>query len=323
MRGSWKGSSAVVEALLNHGASVSIADDIGLTALLLAAQNPNLAVTRMLVKAGADLEAKTTSCGSTPLHLATNGGHWEVIRTLIEAGANPNSLMADGSTALLLAAARGCGASIRELLQGKADPTVGGRMHTPSSVPFLPLDAAVQGGHLEAVRELIRQLGLEGCWGPTKGVRALSLAANEGHLEILATLRDAGVVDRDAAALMTAVGNGRMASAKLLLKQDWGTAKGRAYVNTRPIDGDGATLLCFCCPQGTFQVCFPRMMRLLIDAGADTTSPVFLPDGGVLDNLTPLDFVSHHLRKKKDMMAFPSRTNSRKGWRPPAACYSK
>ena len=133
----------------------------------------------MLLKAGSDPEAKTASTGSTPMHMAIKAGHPEAIRMLFEAGANPNSRMDDGMTALYRAAEQGCVACTRELLRGKVDPTLGAPMESNDlpegrSVPvYAPLDATVGSGHFGAMRELIQKLGLEGCGGATRGEQAL------------------------------------------------------------------------------------------------------------------------------------------------------
>lgn len=290
MHGTWRGSSSVVRLLLSNGASVSAVDVDGFSALLLSIQRRHLAVTKMLLTAGADKEAKTASCGSTSLHLAVSSMQPEAVRVLIEAGANPDSRSSDGPTPILLAAYNGAVACIRELLRGKADPTLGMTRATPyNDAPFIPLDAAAQNRHLEAVRELLQRVGIEGCGGATRGENALDLAGRQECLEIMATLTDAGVVDRNGSALRGAIGCGCEASAKFLLRQQEG-ATGR-YVSRR--HRDGTTPLFFCFPLATAVGCFPRMVRLLVDAGADTTSPIAIEHQG--SSATPLEFVSHYL----------------------------
>lgn len=305
MHGTWKGSSSVVGTLLSNGASVAFADDEGCTALILSVQRHHLTITKMLLEAGADTEAKTTSDssnGSTSLHLAVKSRQPEAIRALIEAGANPNSRSSDGTTPLLLAAYQGCVACIRELLRGKADPTLG--ITTPSVGSFIPLDAAAQNGHLDAVRELLQQVGLEGCGGPTRGESALDFAGRQERLEIMATLTDAGVADRNGLALVGATGCGREASVKFLLQQQEG-ATGR-YVNRR--NRDGATPLLSCFPLSSAEACYPRMVRLLVDAGAHTTSSI------VIDHefsAIPLEFVAHYLQAGFEGIPFTKEQSNR------------
>lgn len=48
-------------------------------------------VTKLLVKAGAELEAVMSSIGATPLHLAAEEGCVEAITALVEAGVKPSN----------------------------------------------------------------------------------------------------------------------------------------------------------------------------------------------------------------------------------------
>lgn len=64
-------------------------------------------MTKLLVKAAADLEATISNIGGTPLHLAAEGGRPEIMGVLIEAGANPNNRLLDGATPLYRAAQDG------------------------------------------------------------------------------------------------------------------------------------------------------------------------------------------------------------------------
>jgi ankyrin repeat protein len=52
-----------------------------------AAQNGQLANCRLLIEIGAQLEAKTSD-GWTPLHLAAERGHVEIVRLLCNRGAD-------------------------------------------------------------------------------------------------------------------------------------------------------------------------------------------------------------------------------------------
>lgn len=64
--------------------------------------------TKLLLKAGSDLDAKTTRSGCTLLNLAAEEGRTEVVSVLIEAEADPNSISADSSTRLRCKRRCGC-----------------------------------------------------------------------------------------------------------------------------------------------------------------------------------------------------------------------
>lgn len=71
----------------------------GHTALYLAARGGHAEVARVLVEAGADVNIPQRR-GLTPLHTAVLNGHAEVARVLVEAGADVNARTEAGSTAL-------------------------------------------------------------------------------------------------------------------------------------------------------------------------------------------------------------------------------
>ena len=65
-------------------ADVDKVDDKGCTPLIMAAQNGHMEVVRFLVEEGkADVDKATTDDGSTPLLLAAQKGHTEVVRFLV------------------------------------------------------------------------------------------------------------------------------------------------------------------------------------------------------------------------------------------------
>ena len=291
------GHSRVARILLNKGADVGVRIADGGTALHISAEQGHLAISKMLVNAGANLEVATTTQGSTPLHAAAQEGHVGVMSVLIEAGANPNSRRLDGSTPLYIAAQRGHLDAMRVLLRAKANPLLTRTDH--NGTVCAPLDAAAQKGHLDMVRALVEQFGIEGCGSTSVVARALLLATAHQHLDIMTVLMDAGVVDTGTA-LINAAAKGRELSVKFLLQQE---KKKRsddfpAYVNFR--DNCGRTPLLYAFGISSYSPPSPRIVRLLIDAGADTTSSVGFTDteGEVEFTEKPLNIVSGMLREK-------------------------
>ena len=81
------GSSRAVRVLLYREANVSVTDDDVTTLGTIPLKNGYHDVTVELIKAGADLEARTSN-GTTPLHKAARNGRSEVVAALIAAGAD-------------------------------------------------------------------------------------------------------------------------------------------------------------------------------------------------------------------------------------------
>lgn len=96
-----------VRSLLEEGAEVNMAQSDGMTALHWAAELGNVDLVRLLVDAGADLEAPTRIGDLTPLHIGAELGQSGTVRALLEAGANAESRNANGTTPLHFAALSG------------------------------------------------------------------------------------------------------------------------------------------------------------------------------------------------------------------------
>jgi quinoprotein dehydrogenase-associated probable ABC transporter substrate-binding protein len=105
MWATWGDSPALVEMLLAHHAKLAATDHDGLTPLGVAAQNGKAKAARVLLEAGADVNAPVAKGGYTPLMLAAISGSNELATSLIEHGAKVNAANPGGVTALMIAAA--------------------------------------------------------------------------------------------------------------------------------------------------------------------------------------------------------------------------
>lgn len=104
---------------------------------------------KYLIKAGAEVNSPSkNSLGVTPLQSAVAGGHLEIIRLLLEAGASPNVRERGGSTPLHTAAYNGDVEIVRSLIFGGADLEAVNGDHEK------PLDIALKSGHDEVVKLL-------------------------------------------------------------------------------------------------------------------------------------------------------------------------
>ena len=92
----------------------NIAWDMMRTALIEAAIGGWTDIVRLLVEAGADVDARDFS-GGTALTMAALKGHTDIVRILRDAGADLTIVDVDGRTALMWATSNGFNAIIRLL----------------------------------------------------------------------------------------------------------------------------------------------------------------------------------------------------------------
>lgn len=124
-----QGTSGAIKALAEHGAVVDARDPYGNTALALAVltDTENYDIIRALVEVGADVNT-TNNDGLTPLMLALSHYHQpdkdvERINALLSVGADPNLHTKEGLCALTFAAQKGWSyPAIHALLLGGAGP---------------------------------------------------------------------------------------------------------------------------------------------------------------------------------------------------------
>jgi hypothetical protein len=87
-----------------------------------AASENNAKAIGVLVKAGADIHAKSASGMFTPLLFAVRGGHLDATRALLDAGADVNERLPDGMSALVLAVYNAHYEMAAALIERGADP---------------------------------------------------------------------------------------------------------------------------------------------------------------------------------------------------------
>jgi hypothetical protein len=117
----------VVAFLLENGANINdkeYRDLIDQTPLIIAAQNGCTDIVRILLDAGANIEHKNDQ-GENALISAAQEGHIDTVKLLLEAGADINQSNSDGETSLDLAIRLRQKKELIELLREKTDGAMG------------------------------------------------------------------------------------------------------------------------------------------------------------------------------------------------------
>jgi ankyrin repeat protein len=226
-----------------HGATPTVPHRHRVTALMLASRSGKLPEVRSLLAASASMRGSEgldaqSARGCTALLMAAEEGHAEVIRTLVEHGADVNLATEGGMT---------------------------------------PLIAACENRHLDAVTALLRDRGAHHGAGSrasieahtTTGVSALTACCSHGDAEALKALISAGAsvvlpspVD-GFTPLMAVAKGGHLALCKLLHEQ-------RAAVDQKC--DDGRTALMIACQQG-----HAEMARQLLSMAAAVDARTHAP----------------------------------------------
>jgi ankyrin repeat protein len=148
------------------------------TQLLLAARKGSLRRVSLLIKAGADIEARNRD-GWTPLLLSVRQGHIEVASLLLKAGANVNAKTKFDWTALHLAAKKGLEDLTRQLL------TLGANVHAGNGNGWTALHCAVDEDE-PAIVKLLLDAGADPNARDYGKCTPLSLAMKQGSKEVQA-----------------------------------------------------------------------------------------------------------------------------------------
>ncbi|CAI5438376.1 unnamed protein product [Caenorhabditis angaria] len=213
----------------NRGVLTAI-DHNGFTCAHIAAMKGSLAVVRelMMIDKAMVIQAKTKTLEATTLHMAAAGGHANIVKILLENGANAEDENSHGMTALHLGAKNGFISILEAFDQnlwrrcsrktglnalhiaayyGNSDFVNEMVKHVPATIRseppiynhhvnkefsteygFTPLHLAAQSGHDSLVRMLLNQGVQVDATSTTMNVIPLHLAAQQGHIAVVGML---------------------------------------------------------------------------------------------------------------------------------------
>ena len=132
-----QGDSAAARHLLTgQKLDVNVAQGDGMTPLHWAAHHDDLETARLLLAAGANVNAETRLGGITPLFMACTNGNPHIIALLLKSGASAKAVKSNGTTALMIAAASGSTDSVKTLLDAGADINATEKAHGQTALMF-------------------------------------------------------------------------------------------------------------------------------------------------------------------------------------------
>ncbi|XP_027754010.1 ankyrin repeat and SOCS box protein 3 [Empidonax traillii] len=213
------GALDCLRVLLEAGADLNDATTDATTPLFLAVENKHTEVVKFLLQHGANIEGPHCWSGWNSLHQASFQGSTEIMEILLERGASKNCRDDFGITPLFVAAQYGQLESLRLLVSHGAD------LNCQAKDRATPLLIAAQEGHLECVKLLLAAGADPNLYcNEDKWQLPIHAAAEMGHVKILELLIP--VTDRicdkgkgKLSPVYSAIYGGDEACLELLLKQ--------------------------------------------------------------------------------------------------------
>uniref|UniRef100_A0A8C3AIP6 Kinase D interacting substrate 220 n=1 Tax=Cyclopterus lumpus TaxID=8103 RepID=A0A8C3AIP6_CYCLU len=241
---------AAIKAHLDKFKDVDSRSDNGQTPLMVAAEQGHLEIVQELIRRGSNVNLDDVDCW-TALISAAKEGQIEVVRELLENNANLEHRDMGGWTALMWGAYKGRTEVVQLLLEKGANPNITGQYSV------YPIIWASGRGHAEIVHLLLQHGAKVNC-SDKYGTTPLIWAARKGHFDsVMHLLANGADVDQEGANSMTAlivgVKGGFTEVVKELLKRN-------PTVNMT--DKDGNTALAIAAKEGHTEI-----VQDLLDAG--------------------------------------------------------
>ncbi len=155
--------------------------------LILASQEGHTEVVKLLIDYGADVNGPSPKInhGNTALITASYKGHKEVVKLLLDMGANVNTANIYGNTALIYASIENHKEVVTLLLD------MGAHVNVADSKGYTTLMCASSGGHKDVV-QLLLGYGADVNVADSTGYTALTYASRSGKKEVVELLVDNG-----------------------------------------------------------------------------------------------------------------------------------
>jgi ankyrin repeat protein len=190
VRAAAEGDIVVLQSLHAEGKDLNRRDMRSSYPLYRAAEAGQLEVVRFLVQSGANVDDINGFARRTALMAAVSEGHDEVIAALLAAGADTSLKSRAGDTALSLAVTNNAMAVAVQLINAKADPNLTGAGGVP------PLYSAAQAGH-DQLAGMLLMAGAKPDQQPTGRMHTALMAALDGGYEAVVDLLIQAKADLD------------------------------------------------------------------------------------------------------------------------------
>jgi len=219
----------IVKLLIKNGADINLKYSNGCTSLILASQLGHDGITKFLLENDANVNLKKDD-GVTALELASELGHEKIVNLLIKNHANINVQTNAGFTPLMMAAQMEKEKIVKILLEKEANPNI--KSNQGSTALML---ASVSNSKIIMEHLLEKEIDIE-----IKS-QVLILASENGQKEILELLIEKGAninfkMDTGATPLIMAVQTGREEIVKLLIEKE-------VEINTKTNEGTSPLIM--------------------------------------------------------------------------------
>ncbi|CAF3746613.1 unnamed protein product [Rotaria sp. Silwood1] len=194
--------SECIKLLLAHYANPNHQNHLGISALMLAAEKGYFECVKLLVQAGADLELAPSRplgltinlCGRTPLFCAAKEGRTDIVKYLLDRGANACVQNHYGVSALWISSRKGMLQVVELLLNAGAETHVapfGNQADKLNITGWTPLYAAMKSRKFDVVKLLLEH-GADPNATTKFGSTPFLLASEIGDLDVIEACVEAG-----------------------------------------------------------------------------------------------------------------------------------
>lgn len=179
------GNKKIVRMLISHGADMNAPDSQGESAFAIAARKRDIALLKLMLAHGADVNQSIDGAGNTLLHLAASNRNCKFVQALCKFNARFDLLNQAGFTPLGLAIFNGELSAVESLVNCGADID---HVHSDCSTALI---LAAVAGHTE-VAKLLVSYGVDLDVQDPSGSTALIYASHYGSSELVRLLLESG-----------------------------------------------------------------------------------------------------------------------------------